>query len=79
MSTHDQTVPIGKFKAHCLKLLDLVSKKNARYIITKRGKPIATVIPIEDKEVSIFGAMKGTVTIHGDIISPIDVTWNADE
>jgi prevent-host-death family protein len=72
------TVQAGEFKAKCLKLLDQVAEKRETLIITKRGKPVARVIPEpEDDRQPLFGSMKGTVTILGDIISPIDVEWEA--
>jgi prevent-host-death family protein len=70
-------VPAGEFKAKCLKLLDDVAEKRQPLIITKRGKPLAQVIPMPAKSQGIVGSMKGTVTILGDIISPLDVEWDA--
>jgi prevent-host-death family protein len=71
------TVPAGEFKAKCLKMLDEVAEKRQPLIVTKRGKPLAQVIPMPAKNPSIVGAMKGSVTILGDIISPLDVEWDA--
>jgi prevent-host-death family protein len=71
------TVPVGEFKAKCLKLLVQVAEKRETLIITKRGKPVARVIPEPEEAQPLFGSMKGTVTILGDIISPIDVEWEA--
>jgi prevent-host-death family protein len=71
------TVPAGEFKAKCLKLLDEVAEKRHTLVITKRGKPVAEVIPIPTKRQDIVGSMKGSVTILGDIISPLDVEWDA--
>ena len=48
-------------------------------IITKRGKPVARLIPIEqDKERDTFGWMKGTGIILGDVISPSGEIWDAE-
>jgi len=48
-------------------------------IITKRGKPVARLIPIEqDKERDTFGWMKGTRIILGDVISPSGEIWDAE-
>lgn len=71
------TIPAGEFKAKCLKLLDEVAETRATLVITKHGKPVAQVVPISAKHVNIVGSMKGSVTILGDIISPIDVEWDA--
>ena len=71
------TIPAGEFKAKCLKLLDEVAEKRVTLVITKRGKPVAEIVPISVKKGDIVGAMKGSVTILGDIISPPDVEWDA--
>jgi prevent-host-death family protein len=70
------TIPAGEFKAKCLKLLDEVAETRQTLIITKHGKPVAQLVPIADQE-SLFGSMKGSVLYMGDIISPIDVEWEA--
>ena len=70
------TIPAGEFKAKCLKLLDEVAEKRETLVITKHGKPVAQVVPIPPKK-SIIGAMRGSVLWEGDIISPIDVEWEA--
>lgn len=68
----------GQFKTHCLKVMDRVKKTRKRIVITKHNKPIAQLVPIEEKEVALFGAMRGTVHILGDIIAPIGEIWDAD-
>lgn len=76
--TMDKTIAAGEFKAKCLHLLDEVAQQRAPLVITKRGKPVAKLIPIDDKPVDIYGCMAGTIRILGDIVSPLDVEWNAD-
>jgi prevent-host-death family protein len=63
----------GEFKVHCLKVMDEVQSKRQSVLITKRGKPVARLIPVENEKDDIFGFMKGkgTVEIKGDIVSPI--------
>ena len=68
----------GKFKAQCLKVMDRVKKTGKKIIITKRNKPVAQLVPIEEKTTSLFGAMKGTIHIQSDIIAPIGEEWDAD-
>ena len=64
-------IPAGEFKAKCLKILDNVYENRDSYIITKRGKPFARVMSIESAEKrSPYGALAGSLTILGDIISP---------
>ncbi len=69
----------GEFKAKCLHLLDEVQQTRQEIVITKRGKPVARLVPTEEKIPTLFGRMKGTGEILGDIISPIDVEWEANE
>jgi prevent-host-death family protein len=70
------TIPAGEFKAKCLKLLDTVAETRQPLVITKHGKPVAQLVPMEDA-VELFGAMRGTGEVVGDIISPLDVEWEA--
>ena len=69
-----RTIPAGTFKTRCLAIMDEVQAKRQAVIITKRGKPVAKLVPVENEEKDdIFGFMKGkgTVEIKGDIVSPI--------
>ena len=69
----------AEFKAKCLKLIDKVAATHEPLVITKRGKPVARVVPIiEEIPESLFGYMKGTVTIKGDIVAPLDEDWSAE-
>jgi prevent-host-death family protein len=66
-------VPISEFKAKCLSLVDQVSKTKTRLVITKRGTPVAEVVPISPEldRKKWLGSMTGTAKILGDIISPV--------
>ena len=76
--TETLEIPAGEFKAKCLKLMDQVRESGQEIVITKRGKPVAKLVPLEPKErPPLFGCMKGTFEITGDIVSPIDVEWDA--
>jgi prevent-host-death family protein len=70
----------GKFKAECLAIMDEVQAKREPVLITKRGKPVAKLVPVEvdSKSDPIFGFMKDEIVIHGDIVSPIvpEEDWN---
>jgi prevent-host-death family protein len=70
------TIPAGEFKAKCLKLLDQVAEKRETLVITKHGKPVAQLAPMPAQD-QLFGSMRGSVLWEGDIISPIDVEWEA--
>jgi len=75
-----KTMGAGAFKTHCLSILDEVHEHGEEVVITKRGKPVAKVVPVEEKKPeSIFGCMKGQFEIVGDIVSPITEPWEWDE
>jgi prevent-host-death family protein len=67
-----KTIPAGAFKARCLAIMDEVAAKRQAVVITKRGKPVAKLVPVEQEKDDIFGFMKGkgTIEIKGDIVSP---------
>ena len=71
-------IPAGQFKAQCLKLMDEVNTRHEEVVITKRGKPVARLVPYEETSVPIHGFMKNTVTIIGDVVSPTGEKWDAE-
>jgi len=73
-----KTVKASEFKAKCLQLMDEVAASGETVIITKHGKPVAKLMQVGvQPPKSIFGALKGMGRITGDIISPLDVEWDA--
>jgi prevent-host-death family protein len=72
-------MPAGEFKARCLKLMDQVQATGRPIVITKRGKPVAKLVPAEEAAASLFGRMRGEITIHGDIVGPTGEEWNAEK
>lgn len=60
----------GAFKVHCLAVMDQVQAKRETVLITKRGKPVAKLVPADKDTDDIYGFLAGKVTITGDIISP---------
>jgi len=69
----------AEFKAHCLEVLDSVQRTRVTLTITKRGKPVACVVPVQPASGKLFGAHKGRVLYMGDIVSPIGVKWEAED
>lgn len=64
-------VAISEFKAKCLALLDQVQKTKKPIRVTRRGKPVAEVVPPSQNSARDWiGSMKGKSKILGDIISP---------
>ena len=76
--TKSVTVGVSEFKTHCLRLLDDVAARRIRLTVTKRGRPLATVHAVDAPRPDVYGCMKGTVTILGDLTEPLDETWNAE-
>lgn len=67
-----RTIAAGAFKANCLAIMDEVQKKREPVLITKRGKPVAKLVPAKDETMDdFFGSMKGKAKIVGDIVGPI--------
>ncbi len=72
-----RTIKASEFKAKCLKLMDEVAESGEEIVITKNGRPTARLVAYKSKPSKWFGADAGTIEILGDIISPIDVEWEA--
>lgn len=64
----------AKFKEQCLAILDQVDEDGI--VITKRGKPVAKLIPIRADSASLIGSLKDKVRISGDVLSA-GVGWDA--
>jgi len=64
-------VAISEFKAKCLSIVDQVYKTRRPVRITRRGKPLAELVPLSPvRPKDLFGFMKGSVEISGDVVSP---------
>ena len=80
-------IPISRFKAACVSVLDDVRKTGKPVRITRSGRPVADVmptpiaVPASKKSKSWLGCAKGTGEILGDIVGPIYAfeRWTADE
>ena len=73
-------ITAGKFKAQCLKIMDDVYKHRREVIITKYGKPVAKLVGVtpQTKE-PLFGFLKDSVVVKGDIISPLEESWDVQK
>ena len=65
-------IAAGEFKARCLALMEDVRSTREPIVITKRGKPVAKLVPVESKKDDWIGRLEGVIRILGDIESPID-------
>jgi prevent-host-death family protein len=64
-------IPATEFKARCLELMDRVAERREIFVITKRGREVAKLVPVERKpKESIFGCLRDKGSITGDIINP---------
>ena len=70
-------IKASEFRAKCLALMDEVARTGATVVITKHGKPVAELVPRRPRKRSLRGVFKDKLFITGDIISPIDVEWDA--
>ncbi|MHB8763802.1 MAG: type II toxin-antitoxin system Phd/YefM family antitoxin [Deferrisomatales bacterium] len=67
-----ETITISAFKATCLAVLEKVRRTGKPVLVTRRGEPVAEVVPPSPpaRETSWLGAMQGTGKIVGDVVSP---------
>ena len=72
-----EQIGAGEFKARCLTLLDEVASSGKPLVITKRGKPVAHVVPVPGRK-RLFGALAGSVLAQSRIVEPVDETWQAE-
>lgn len=74
MKTKQKILTATEFKAKCLKLLDHLDSHGL--LVTKRGRPVARVIPVsEERSSDFYGAMKEEITIKGNIFST-GIRWH---
>ena len=70
-----KVIPAGKFKAECLAILDEVEETKEAVVVTKRGKPVAMVVPYKEKNAE---SLRNSVKFHGDVIGPILDLWDVE-
>lgn len=80
---NNSSVAAAQAKAHFSELLAQVEHDRKPILITKRGRVVAQLVPApEEKPISnfdrIFGSMRGTVRITGDIVSPDWEAWGPE-
>ena len=75
MTMTKRTIPAGQFKAECLGLIDRVAETHESFIVTKRGRPVVEIIPVRARKSK---ALRGSVTVHGDITGPVLDSWDVE-
>lgn len=74
-----RTLAITDFKAHALQILGQVAKNKEHIIITKRGKPLAEVVPFTSSKPK-SGKLNGVLLFEKDIVAPLDgQMWSANK
>ena len=66
------------FKTHCLEVLDEVSRNRREFVVTKRGKPVAKVVPVGVDPGQAYGCMEGTALAKDDLFSTHE-EWDAEK
>jgi prevent-host-death family protein len=65
-------IPATQFKAKCLDLMDRVAERRESYVITKRGRPVAQLVPLpRSSHESLFGCLRSVASIRGEIENPV--------
>ena len=70
-----KTIGATKFKEQRLALLDHLEADGL--IVTKRGKPVARVVPYSDDESDLIGSLREKITVRGDVFTT-GIRWDAD-
>lgn len=70
-----KTIGATEFKQKCLAVLDRVDPEGI--VITKHGKPVARLVPVESGSSDLIGSLAGKIEIRGDILST-GVRWDAE-
>jgi len=60
-------IPAAVFKAQCLTLMENVRSTKRPLVITRRGKPVAKLVPIEEPKDDFIGRLKGVFEVVGDL------------
>jgi prevent-host-death family protein len=74
-----RSMSAAQFKAHCLAVMDEVRATRDPVVITKRGRPVAKLVPVDTTRDDFIGRLEGVIKVVGDIESPVEPaqTWEA--
>lgn len=72
-----KSISVSEFKAKCLDIIREVQEENVSYTITKHRKVVAQVNPLTPPDTN-ENPLKDAILFMGDVVSPIDVEWEAD-
>lgn len=76
MSAKDKArvVPAGEFKAKCLALFDEVETRGRTFVVTKRGRPVARIVPVTTAR---GASLQGSLLVEKNFLAPVDAAWEA--
>ena len=74
MRSKEKQIPAGEFKAKCLALFDEVEATRRSFVVTKRGRPVARVVPLATDKVT---SLRGSLVHEEGLLDPVDVEWDA--
>ncbi len=78
MAPHHKYIAASEFKAKCLALLDEVAETGTSLIVTKRGKPVVKLLPLDESEPpDLLGSVR--YEHENDLLAPVDDRWEADQ
>ncbi|MGH2443671.1 MAG: type II toxin-antitoxin system Phd/YefM family antitoxin [Chloroflexota bacterium] len=75
---HEDSVPAGQFKQRCLALLDQVAETGMPIVVTKRGRPVARIVPIEPAHGVLHGSLRVVTEVEEELFSTGE-TWDAEQ
>jgi prevent-host-death family protein len=72
-----KTISAAEFKAQCLSLMEDVRSTKRPLVITKRGKPVAKLVPMDEPKDDFIGRLKGVFEVVGDLDSDSPEAWES--
>ena len=73
------SVGSAEFKARCLELVDRVKESRTEFVVTRHGRPVARLVPIDAIEpASLVGSMANSVLRYEGPFDPVPATWSID-
>ena len=73
----ERVISASDFKNQCAKVVDEVERNRTTVVVTRRGQPVAKLVPVDVETAPLFGFAENTVTTHGNVVEPVDVEWEA--
>lgn len=74
----EEAVSATDFKTHCLELIDRIQRTRGEVVVTRYGKPVARLVPVEREGPSAVGCLRGGVLDMGDLVAATGERWDAD-